>query len=57
MYFPDLIGKARLGLNETQKEFGKRFSVSQAAVCLWESGKREAPYVVLECVLEINHMR
>ena len=37
----------RKQLGETQAVFGKRFGKSHAAVSEWESGKAEAPYVVI----------
>ena len=43
-----MIKQTRELLGETQTEFGKRFLVNPAAVSLWESGKRHAPYVVIE---------
>jgi len=35
----------------SQKDYGKSFGVSATAVSLWESGKREAPYRVIEVIL------
>lgn len=52
MYFNQLIKRTRLTLQETQKQFGSRFDVGGVAVSLWESGDREAPYKVLEFVLD-----
>lgn len=49
-----LIKNVRSSYRETQAEFGKRFKVTATAVNLWESGKREAPYRVLEWVLKVS---
>ncbi len=43
-----LIKSTRLGLNETQTQFGERFSVTGVAISLWESGKRNVPNRVIE---------
>lgn len=52
MNIPKLIKDKRLELKETQRQFGRRFSVTHAAVSDWESGKSEAPYQVIEIILE-----
>ena len=54
MNIPELIRSIRALYRETQGEFGSRFGVSGAAVSLWESGKREAPYRALVFVLELD---
>lgn len=51
MNIPLMIKTCRLLLGIDQKEFGLRFGLSGVAVSLWESGKREAPYKVIEYVL------
>ena len=48
MKYPNMIKKARKLMRQTQTEFGERFGAKGVAVSLWESGKREAPYAVLE---------
>jgi len=48
---PQQIKEKRKDLGETQAQFGKRFGKSHAAVSEWESGKAEAPYVVIEFCL------
>ena len=48
----DAIKFARKSTGETLAQFGKRFGVTATAVNLWESGKREAPYEVIEFVLK-----
>jgi transcriptional regulator with XRE-family HTH domain len=48
MTIPERIKAKRKKLQETQAQFAKRFGVNQQAVSLWESGKREAPYTVIE---------
>lgn len=53
MNFSKLIKDKRHELNESQSQFGRRFNMSHAAVSDWESGKSEAPYVVLSfCMKE-----
>jgi len=47
----DLIKVTRKNLNETQDQFGKRFGVSGTAISMWEDGKREAKYEVIEFCL------
>lgn len=55
MKYPNMIKEARVKhCKQTQKEFGKRFGVTEVAVSLWESGKREAPYSVLEFCEEMT---
>ena len=44
------IKAKRKALKETQAQFAKRFKVNQQAVSLWERGKRQAPYTVIEFV-------
>lgn len=51
MNFPQLIKEKRQILKESQADFGRRFDVSSTAVSLWESGQRQAPYSVLDFVL------
>jgi transcriptional regulator with XRE-family HTH domain len=51
MTIPERIKIKRQQLGETQAVFGKRFSKSHASVSDWESGKTEAPYVVIEFCL------
>ena len=51
---PEHIKAKRQQLGETQAVFGKRFGKSHAAVSEWESGKTEAPYVVIEFCLQIQ---
>lgn len=53
MNWPDKIQNIRLGLDESQTLFGNRFGVSHAAVSDWESGKSEAPYKVIDFVVNI----
>jgi DNA-binding XRE family transcriptional regulator len=48
---PGHIKAKRQKLKETQAQFGKRFGKSHAAVSEWESGKAEAPDVVIEFCL------
>lgn len=48
MKYPKIIKQAREFLQEGRTTFGNRFDVNAVAVSLWESGKREAPYKVLE---------
>lgn len=48
---PEKIKQARKLSGESQAAFSKRFGVSTTAVSLWESGKREAPYEVIEYAL------
>lgn len=45
---PRLIRNTRNSLNEDQKHFANRFHVDPSAVSLWEAGKREAGYRVIE---------
>ena len=45
------IKKKRQQLGQSQTVFSKRFGKSHAAVSEWESGKAEAPYVVIEFCL------
>lgn len=52
MDIPNLIRKTRKQLNETQTQFGKRFDVTRTAIEGWEIGRRQAPYSVIEFVLE-----
>lgn len=47
---PSLIKAIRKEEGLTQKEFGKLFGFAESATSMWESGKREAPYKVLEFV-------
>ncbi len=56
-FFPQAINRKRHTLRETQLEFGARFGVSNVAVSLWEVGKRQAPYRVLEFCLEESKWR
>lgn len=49
---PLQIKAKRESLNENQTTFGERFNVSHSAVSDWESGKSEAPYSVLEFVMD-----
>ncbi len=51
MKIPELIKNKRRQLNESQKEFGKRFNSANSTVSLWENGMREAPYKVIEFVI------
>lgn len=53
MKIPEYIKAKRRQLRETQGQFGKRFGVSYATISAWESGKAEAPYMVIEFCLEI----
>ena len=48
----NLIADKRKILRENQTKFGKRFGVSATAVSLWEQGKREAGYEVIEFCLK-----
>lgn len=52
MDIPELIKLKRKQLGESQDKFGKRFNVTGTAVQLWEYGKREAGYAVIEFVLD-----
>jgi transcriptional regulator with XRE-family HTH domain len=55
MTIPEHIKAKRKARQETQAQFAKRFKVNQQAVSLWETGKREAPYKVLQETLpELN---
>jgi transcriptional regulator with XRE-family HTH domain len=54
MNIPDRIKHHRKTLKENQTEYGKRFGVSHVAVSDWELGKSEAPYRVLEAVLNLD---
>jgi transcriptional regulator with XRE-family HTH domain len=38
-----LLKQTRLGLGETQTQFGQRFDVTAAAVSYWESGTTDIP--------------
>jgi transcriptional regulator with XRE-family HTH domain len=48
MKIQDFIKMKRKSLGETQGQFAKRFNTSITAISLWESGKRQAPYNVIE---------
>jgi len=48
----ELIKTTRVSEKRTQKKFGVVFGVGGAAVSLWEAGKREAPYRVIEYCLQ-----
>lgn len=50
MNIPELIKTHRQMRNMSQEEYAKIFGMTATAVALWESGKREAPYKVLELV-------
>jgi transcriptional regulator with XRE-family HTH domain len=50
--FPNLIKRVRINQDLNMSEFGARFNVTHAAVSNWESGKNQAPYRVLEYVME-----
>lgn len=54
-YLPALIKQTRLALGEPMATFGKRFgNVAINTVSRWETGKNEAPYVVIEFVLRMT---
>jgi len=50
MNIPELIKTHRQMRMMSQEEYAKIFGMTATAVALWESGKREAPYKVLEFV-------
>lgn len=52
MNFGEMIKAKRKNLKETQEEFGKRFEVSHASVSDWEANKTEAPYKVINFILQ-----
>jgi len=54
MKIPEKIKILRMSLHESQFAFGKRFGVSHVAVSGWESGKSEAPYKVIEMIIDLE---
>lgn len=56
MKIVELIRGKRSELDETLEQFGKRFGVTATAVSLWENGKREAPYSVIEFCISVIYV-
>lgn len=54
MKIPEKIKILRMSLHESQEQFSKRFGVSHVAVSGWESGKSEAPYKVIELIIDLE---
>jgi transcriptional regulator with XRE-family HTH domain len=51
------IKKVRLLLGESQRQFGKRFGVSQVAVAYWEMGENDPkPSVLLYVYRELGEL-
>ena len=53
MTIPEQIKEKRRALKENQKQFGKRFGVTQHTVSRWESGMRYPRSKKLEEVMKV----
>lgn len=51
------IATIRHGLAMNLREFGELLGVTEAAVCLWESGKRRPRYEMMERLNQVANQR